>query len=295
MREISYWNRSTGKIETELVYGEGPLRWAYGSSLGRVLSERMLSRPWFSSLYGAYQGTSLSARKIRPFVRAFGVNMEEFESAEYGSFNEFFIRKFRSGARTFVADPGRLAAFAEARYLAFEKAGPTVQLPVKGEYLTARALLGGESHAAPFAGGPVLIARLCPVDYHRFHFPSDGRWDEHFRVPGAYHSVNPVALAARPNIFATNERQVSLLRTLRLGRMAYVEVGAMCVGRIVQTARPGSEFKRGDEKGYFLFGASTVIVLGEPGAWTPDEDLLRHSREGREVWVKLGDGLAASS
>lgn len=282
-------------METELVYGDGPLRWAYETSLGMMLGDRLLSRRWFSSLYGAYQDTRLSARKIQPFVRSFGVRLEDFEAAEYRSFNEFFIRRFRPGARPFVDDPRRLAAFAEARYLAFDRVGSETRLPVKGEHLSARALLGDATLAEPFEGGPVLIARLCPVDYHRFHFPCDGRWEGHFTVPGAYHSVNPVALAARSDIFATNERQVSLFETLELGRLAYVEVGAMCVGRIVQSARVGSDFRRGDEKGHFLFGASTVILLGEPGAWAPDEDLLRHSREGREVWVKLGDGLATST
>ena len=134
----------------------------------------------------------------------------------------------------------------------------------------------------------MMIARLCPVDYHRFHFPDSGSMVERYTLSGKFHSVNPVALKAQPTIFLENERCVSILKTDNFGYLAYVEVGALCVGKIVQSTNEMVRFERGQEKGYFLFGGSTVIVLGEKGKWLPDSDILENTRKGHETFIKLG-------
>jgi phosphatidylserine decarboxylase len=285
---ITYWNRRTGRPEQELVYGEGALRWMYETTPGRALGEGILSRPWVSALYGAVQDTRWSARKIAPFVRQFGIPMEEYEPQRFTSFNDFFIRRFRAGARSFPQAPHELGAFAEARYFAMARLDPSERFPVKGIALSAAELIGDAALAAPFARGPAFIARLCPVDYHRFHFPDSGRLAHAARRDGPLHSVNPLALQFKPDILVTNERHVSILETEQFGRLAYVEVGATMVGKIVQTHDASAPFTRGAEKGYFLFGGSTVVVLGEPGAWTPDADLIEQSQQGRETLVRLG-------
>ncbi len=297
--EIKYWNRHDRREETEKVYGDAFVRWLYGTRKGQIVSDALLSRHVVSRAYGAYQSSRLSAHKVAPFIEEFKIPMEQYEPGPFRSFNDFFIRRFRPGQRPIASDPKELAAFAEARYLAYRTITPTQKFPVKGEYLTAEALLGDAEKAKPFHGGPLLLARLCPVDYHRFHFPDDGRALENYAIRGALHSVNPLALRYKSEIFATNERAVSILETRSFGKLAYIEVGAMMVGLIVQShpsaKNPkGGEFKRGEEKGYFLFGASTVIVLGEPGAWTPSQDLLENTARDREVLVRLGEPLAKS-
>jgi phosphatidylserine decarboxylase len=291
MEEIRIWNRKAGHEETEKVYGDKWVRWLYGSGTGQALTDSILTRPFISKAYGAFQSSSLSRKKVRPFIRDFAIPMEEYEERDFGSFNEFFIRKFRPGARQFVQTPSHLPAFAEARYLAWEKVSPDDTFPVKGSLLTPRLLLGSEELARSFEGGALMIARLCPVDYHRFHFSDSGRIERFYEVPGRLHSVNPVALKYRGEIFCTNERHVSLLATENFGRIAYIEVGALCVGKIVQTHSADRPFLRGDEKGYFLFGGSTVIILGEPGRWKPDRDLLEQTRARREVLVRLGEKI----
>ncbi len=293
--KIIFWNRSTSCYEIEKVYGDAQIRWVYETTLGKKLADFVLSKAWISRLYGVYQSSPLSQRKIRPFIRAFDIRLEEFEDGPFLSFNEFFIRKFKLGSRPFVQAQKRMAAFAEARYLAFEKILPGQKFPVKGKFLSAEAILTRASWAEHFAGGPLLLARLCPTDYHRFHFPDSGRVVESFRLSGPLHSVNPVALQAKNEILATNERQVTILETENFGTLAFVEVGALCVGKIVQTHSDFSKFKRGDEKGYFLFGGSTVIVLGQPGKWKPEYDLLEQTQAGRETLVKLGESVASAS
>lgn len=292
---VMYFNRSTSRLEREDIYGERWLRWFYETKPGKALTERLLAHPAVSRLYGKTQDTRWSARKVDAFVRKFQIPMHEYEDQSFRSFNEFFIRRFKPGMRPFAQEPSVLPAFCEARYFAFEKTGGDESFPIKGALLTARELLGDADRGRPFAGGPLLLARLCPTDYHRFHFPDDGRILEQARIAGPLHSVNPLALAFKPDILMTNERQVSILETRNLGLLAYVEVGATCVGKIVQTHPLEKPFRRGDEKGYFLFGGSTVVVMGEPGAWKPDADLLKHTRNGRETWLKLGEGIARRS
>lgn len=294
-QKIVYWNRAEKREEVEKVYGDALVKLLYGGSRwGRRLTS-MVTGPTLSKVVGAYQSSGVSRRRIRSFIDEFSIPMDEYESGPFRSFNDFFIRQFRPGARTIETDPGRMPAFAEARYLAFEKVTENQTFPVKGQHLTAEAVMGDAEKAAPFVGGACLLARLCPVDYHRFHYPDDGKTLDCYRVPGALHSVNPAALRYKSEILCSNERQVCILETKHFGKIAYVEVGALCVGKIVQTHSHDLPFSRGDEKGYFLFGASTVIVFGEPGKWVPDSDLLEQTRRDRESLVRLGESVATRS
>lgn len=294
-RPLRYWNRAARREEEEKIYGDGPLRWLYETRAGRCLTGSVLARKWVSRLVGVYQSSPLSRRRIRSFVDEFDIATTEFVDGPYRSFNEFFARRFKPGARAFSSDPGDLPAFAEGRYVAFAEVTADQTFPVKGDDVSPVRLLGDEGRAEPFLGGPLLIARLCPVDYHRFHYPDGGTTLEEVRIPGRLHSVNPLALSRRGDILWTNERRVSVLETENFGLLAYVEVGALNVGRIVHTHPASRPFRRGDEKGYFLFGASTVLLLGEPGRWRPEADLLEKTRERREVLVRLGDRVASSS
>lgn len=289
---IRYWDRQSRTLETEKVYGDGAVRWLYGTRFGEMVADKLLARRWFSELTGWYQSSPWSKHRIASFIKEFSIDMEEYENVSYESFNDFFARRFRPGARVFCEPEHELGAFAEARYLAFEHVEREQTFPVKGEHLSATGLLGSEERAQPFEGGPVLIARLCPTDYHRYHFPASGRMLSEVHLPGALHSVNPLALQARSDIFVTNDRRASLLRCEPFGLLAFIEVGALNVGRIVATHSAEDPFRRGDEKGYFLFGGSTVILLGEPGRWRPDADLLEKSQLKIESFVRLGERVA---
>lgn len=289
---IAFWNRREGRLEEESVYGGAGVRLLYGNPLGFAVTDTLLVRKGVSRFYGSLQNTAWSIRKIAPFVEGFGIDMGVFEPGPFRSFNDFFIRRFRAGLRPFPTDAGVMGAPAEARYFAFESLDSAAALPVKGLRLEAEALLGDTPDRGRFAGGPCLLARLCPVDYHRFHFPDEGRTVHSHTETGRLHSVNPQALARKPDLFLANERQISLLQTENFGLLAYVEVGALMVGKIVQSYPAERPFRRGDEKGYFLFGASTVIVYGEKGAWRPEADLLQHTAAGREVLVELGQPVA---
>lgn len=294
---IRFWHRANKQFETEKVYGDQFIRLLYDSKWGK-LSGKLFANKYFSQFYGHLQDRPSSHKKVRPFIEKFNIPIAEYEKGSrateaiedsYATFNEFFIRKFKLGQRPFLNQPDQMPAFAEARYVGFETVTPQVSFPVKGKHLTAQGILGNAEIAKIFDGGPLMVARLCPVDYHRYHYPDSGKVIDHYMIDGKYDSVNPLALKLKSEILIDNQRQVSILHTENFGRVAYIEVGAICVGKIVQSHPWNKPFLRGEEKGYFLFGGSTVVVLGEKGAWRPADDIIQNTMNGVETYVQLGD------
>lgn len=297
--EIQYFNRGSQNVEIEKVYGDGGVKWLYQSFMGRFLSSLLVKAP-ISIIYGELQSLAISRFKVPGFIKNFEINMSEFIAEEgrseddpYSSFNSFFIRKFKDGARRIISERNRMPAFSEARYFGYESITDDKLIPVKGKFLNSKDLLANTKWESTFNDGPLLLARLCPVDYHRYHFPDDGEVLDHYKVGGLYHSVNPIALKEKQDIFSTNIREVTIMETENFGKLAYVEVGAICVGKIVQSTDL-TTFKRGDEKGYFLFGGSTVIVIGEKGKWSPSQDILDYTAKGMETYIQLGDEVGLS-
>ncbi len=295
LEPIRYTDLDTGAVREEAVYGGFWVKLLYGTWLGRMFSA-VIAAPPFSRFYGWLQDQPWSRRKVAPFIERFDIQMEDFLPAEgrsaadpYATFNEFFTRRVTQDARPFAEAPA-FPAPCDARYFAYDELDDAVRIPVKGALFKASALLQNEEWQAHFESGPGFIARLCPVDYHRFHFPDDGEVLASWRIPGSLHSVNPWALAFRQDIFMLNERQVTILQTKHFGKLAFIEVGATCVGKIVQTYT-GDRFSRGDEKGMFLFGGSTVIVIGEKGRWTIDPTILDNTAKGIETYLRMGRAL----
>jgi phosphatidylserine decarboxylase len=299
LNPIRFVDIETGVTHEESVYGGTWIRLLYGTALGRLLSAAIAAPP-FSRLYGWLQDRPSSRRKVEPFVAEFGIQMQDFLPEEgrsvddpYSTFNQFFTRRVTDAARPFAKAP-EFPAPCDARYFAYDRLNDSVSVPVKGRFFQASALLQSERWNDVFEDGPGFVARLCPVDYHRFHYPDDGEVLDSWRIEGALHSVNPWALAFRDDIFMLNERQVSILDTADFGKLAFVEVGATCVGKILQT-HSGPTFSRGDEKGMFLFGGSTVIVIGEKNRWHVDARILENTSQGVETYLKLGRPLGRTA
>ncbi len=297
--EIQYFNRGNNKIEVEKVYGDAFIKLLYQSAAGKVLSP-IFANKLLSKAYGQLQNRMVTQLKVPKFVKNFNIDLTLYEPGSvnvenqelsYKNFNEFFIRKFKKGKRNFVQEQTVIPACCEARYFGYDEVNDEVKVPVKGKFLNASQLIGDADKAKPFEGGPLVIARLCPVDYHRYHYPDAGKTIDSYPVHGQFHSVNPIALKNRPDIFIANERRVSILETKNFGKLAYIEVGAAMVGKIIQSHDESKSFRRGQEKGYFLFGGSTVIVVGEKGRWTPSEDIVKNTHQGIETYLQLGEAM----
>jgi len=288
---IQVYSRLTQSLVTEVVYGEGFLRFAYGNPLGELALQALVKRAAFSHWYGSRMDTPSSQARIRPFIEQFEVDSSEFADPveSFRTFNDFFHRKLKPAARPIIADPKAIALPADGRHLVIPDASQCRDLFVKGSRFDMAALLRDPALAQRFAAGSVLISRLCPTDYHRFHFPCDGTPDTPRLINGALYSVSPIALMRRPTILWENKRYLTTLRTGSIGDVLLLEVGATCVGSVIHTAAPGQPVKKGDEKGYFRFGGSCFISIFEPGRVQFAEDLVQNSAAGREVHALMGD------
>jgi phosphatidylserine decarboxylase len=288
-KAIPVRDRASGRVFQEFMDDSKP---TYESKPRRSIAQWISSSPTIDWLVAAYQNTRWSARKIEPFVRKHRIDMLEFEPGPYRTYSDFFERKFRPGKRPFPEERGTMGAFAEARYFAWEKLDLEMQFPIKGQSLRPELLLDDRKLAQQFQGGPVMLARLAPVDYHHLHYVDAGMTKRVNRLGRRLWTVNPNALRHQPDIPFQNERSIQVLETENFGCITLVEIGALSVGRIVQEHDTNKPFKRGDRKAVFRFGGSAVVMFGEEGRWTPAEDLLRTTAEGLETFVRLGEPVA---
>ncbi len=288
---LYFYRRGSDQKEEEIILGGGLMRWAYQSRAGRALTGFLFNRRWPSRLAGWYADSRWSRRQIAPVIRNLGIDTGELDTPveSYATFNAFFTRRLKPGARPFALEPVEVASPADGRVLVYPQLQQTTLLPIKGKSFTVDALLG--MPAAGYAGGSLAVVRLCPADYHRFHFPCDARVIAQRRIPGRYHSVNTLVVAMGVDVFSENERQVTLLENEQLGEFALVEVGAFGVGSIVQTFT-GAEVRKGEEKGYFQYGGSTIVLLFRRERVEFCPDLVAHSAEGIETFLRAGELLA---
>lgn len=292
MKAVEYIDRASGALCREMVYGDDFLRFLYGGGRVATVFRDLLSKnPYFSRLMGLLMKSSFSQRKIAPFIEKYGIDSSEFLDPieSFSSFNDFFIRKLKPSARPIDSDPASLIIPADGRYLFFEEVG---DFAVKGQTFDIATFLGDASLAERYRRGAMAIARLAPVDYHRFHFPAASVPSEWRQINGAYFSVNPIAIKRNLSIFWENKRVVTELVTEHFGTILYVEVGATSVGTICQSYRPGRRAERGEEKGYFSFGGSTIVLFIEEGRVAFCKELLEASKRGVEIRCLLGQRMA---
>jgi phosphatidylserine decarboxylase len=294
---IEYFNRHTGRLETEAVYGEAALRWAYENPLGRLATWALVRRAFLARWYGAWMSSPATRDKIPLFIEKFRVDVSEFAERpeNFASFNDFFVRKLKPGARPVNAEPDAVVFGADGRHLGFPDASEAAGVFVKGQRWNLAALLGDAELARTYARGALVLSRLCPVDYHRFHFPADGtpgpvRW-----LPGTLWSVNPIALRRRLSYLWENKRALTILETPRLGRVLLLEIGATNVGSINETFTPGHAVSRGEEKGFFAFGGSATATIFEPGRVFLADDLVEQTQAGRELYARMGSRLGTAT
>ena len=291
---ITFYNRYTGQLEQEKVLGEGALRWVYGTPLGRLSLHLLIKRAFFSRLMGWMKDTRSSGSpvKLRAFVEEYNIRMEDYERPvdQYTSFNDFFYRKLAPGARPLCED-GKIALPADARHSGWQDASEITGVFVKNQSFDLPALLGSAELAEKYAHGTVVLSRLCPVDYHRFHFPVAGVPEAPVRIPGPLASVSPYCLRHNLAWLWTNKRELTVLHTENMGDVLCLAVGATGVGAIYQTYEPGKAVEKGAEHGYFGFGGSTVMTFFEPGRVKLAEDILTNSANCTETFARMGDVL----
>ena len=293
---IKLYNRATKEYEIEKVAGEGLMKHLYSTTLGKLQLEFLIKRKLYSALTGVLCDTRLSAGKIQWFAKEYGIDLSLCEEGveNFKSFNHFFTRKLKPEARPFAADTELLLSPGDGRMRAWMDIDMEKLVQVKGLSYSLKNLLADEQLASQYQGGIYVLLRLAPVDYHRFHFIDNGICTASKKIKGYYYSVNPIALSTIPTVFCQNKREYSILDSEHFGKILYMEVGATSVGSIVQTYQPGAEIRRGDEKGYFKFGGSTVILFLEKDVACIDEEIIEQTALGFETRVLAGEPIGKS-
>jgi phosphatidylserine decarboxylase len=241
-----------------------------------------------------------SASQIQGFINFHQLNMDEVlvPTKQFKSFNEFFYRELKPGARPCSApdNPHIVVSPADCRSVVFNRLDEAQRIWVKGREFSVERLLGDAypQDAKRYHGGALGIMRLAPQDYHRFHIPVDGIMGEPKLIEGEYYTVNPMAIRSALDVYGENVRYVVPIDSVAHGRVMVICVGAMMVGSTVITRKAGEHVSRAEELGYFKFGGSTLLLLFEPGVVHFDEDMVNNSNTALETLIRVGMSIGHS-
>jgi len=281
--------RPVSRPENELSAAQ---RFLYSTGLGQLILKGILIRPWVSRFAGWYMDSRLSTVHIKSFIRSSGIDMSPYPHRRYISFNDFFTRQICPEQRPVDSDPDALVAPCDGRLSAY-RILPDSSFLIKETRYTLPGLLRSEELAAEFAGGLCLIFRLAVDNYHRYCYMDGGTEGESEFLPGCLHTVHPIALGVC-DIYKENAREYTVLHTDSFGDVVQMEVGALMVGRICNHHRQG-RFARGEEKGMFQFGGSTIVLLLKKDIAEVDEEFFLNTAEGLETAVRMGERIGRSA
>ena len=290
---IKIYNRKTKAYDVEQVAGLKYINWSYASPIGKSFLELFIKKKMFSKLYGNFCDSPLSKKKIKAFIDEFNIDMSLCNKNidVFENFNDFFARTLTPEARPIDYSENILISPGDGRLSAFENIDLDKVVQIKGYTYSLKELIDDPKVAEEFEGGTCLILRLCPTDYHRFHFVDSGTCSESKKISGFYYSVNPIALNNVSELFCKNKREWSIFTSDNFGEILHVEVGATCVGTILQTYSPEKRIKKGEEKGYFKFGGSTTILFFKKDTIKIDSDIVEQTKLGFETKVNMGETI----
>lgn len=277
-----------GNITIEENSQDKLLRHLYSDWGGR-LCLKLLIRPFISRMAGAFLNTRLSAGMISGFVKRNGIDLSEYKKQEFRSYNDFFTREIKPEVRPLNDAENVLVSPCDGKAVVC-RIGRDSRFYIKDTEYTVEQLLRNKKLAARYLDGYAVILRLTVDDYHRYCYVADGVKSRNVRLPGVLHTVNPAANDVCP-IYKENAREYTLLKTEKFGTITMMEVGAMMVGKITNHQREPGRVRKGQEKGYFEFGGSTVVLLLQHGRVRLDYDLLENSENGFETIVRMGERI----
>ena len=274
------YDRKLQKYIEEKEYQEGILRFLYHTVLGRILLKVLVARPWLSKAVAIYYKSRLSKKKIIPFIEENNVDVSEWVIEDFKTFNDFFIRR-----KDVSVDSG-LISIADSK-LSVYKIDEDLKLKIKNSIYNLEDILGSSEMAEKYNNGTCLVFRLGVNDYHRYIYIDSGKLISQKFINGELHTVR--SISEKYNVFSRNCRVVNEFQTESLGDVAQVEVGALLVGCVQNYNK--SVFIKGEEKGYFEYGGSTVVVLLQEGVVTIDADIIEQSNKDIEVKVSVGEQI----
>lgn len=267
------------------------ISWLYGSAAGRMLLRPLVS-PCFSKAGGWLLNTRLSVLAVKPYIKANHIDMSACKKQKFDSFNDFFTRELECGARPVAKEADAWVSPCDARLCVYPISRKG-KFTVKHTPYTVADILENSALAERYLGGTLWLYRLCVDDYHRYVYPADGFKSSNVYIPGVFHTVNPIAGEAEP-IYKKNAREYCVIRTDNFGTILMMEVGAMLVGKIENRELSSAAVCRGQEKGNFAFGGSTILIMSQPGRVVPDQTILKNSMAKVETKVRMGERVGTA-
>lgn len=262
----------------------GILKFLYHTICGRMVLKLLTCRG-ISKIGGIYMSSRLSKIHIEGFIKKNHIDMKEYEQTEYGCFNDCFTRKVKENGRVIDMSSDALISPCDGKLSAYHISEHS-DFYIKGSYYRVSDLIQGSKTAPDYQNGVCLVYRLCVDNYHRYANIDDGTILENKRIAGKLHTVRPIALNRYP-VFVQNSREYSIIQTENFGTLAQIEVGALMIGKILNHQTEG-QVKKGSEKGMFLYGGSTIVVLLEHGVAEIDKIYFENTEKEIETNVKYG-------
>lgn len=263
------------------------LSFLYNSIPGRAML-KLLVRPGVSKLSGRYMNSRLSIRRIKKFVRKSNIDLGEYEKQNFCSYNDFFTRRIQKVKRPIDLNANSFIAPCDSKLTVYEINNQSV-FKIKDSYYTVKDVLNGNEDYLKYIDGLCLIFRLGVDDYHRYCYIDNGSKNKNTYIPGEFHTVQPIALE-HFDIYKRNSREYTTLHTENFGDVIQIEVGALMVGKIVNYDQE-CLFKKGEEKGKFEFGGSTIVLLIEPDKVKIDKEIMENTKNDFETIVKYGEKI----
>ncbi|MBE7049891.1 MAG: phosphatidylserine decarboxylase [Ruminococcaceae bacterium] len=262
-------------------------KFLYNTVFGRMIL-KVLVTPAISKIAGVFMNSKLSKHYINRFIKSNNIDMSDYILDNWSCFNEFFTRRLKNGKRSVDMHDNSLIAPCDG-YLTIYDINPDSEFEIKNSVYSLKDLVKNETLAKEYESGICLVFRLTPSDYHRYIYPDNGAKGKNYYIPGKLHTVRPIAFNHYP-VFKTNSREYTILRTNNFDDVVFMEVGAMMVGKICNYHQEHN-FRRGEEKGRFEFGGSTIIMLLKKDIAYIDRSILDYLKENEEYQVKLGERI----
>ena len=258
----------------------------YNNVIGRFFL-LLLTRRWFSNFGALYLKSPLSKRRIKKMVNKHNIDLSDYEKCDYKSFNDFFMRRKENPLSDLSDDNNLFLSPADARLTVY-KIDKDTCLNIKNSKYTISELLKDEQLAEKYKGGYCFVYRLCVDDYHHYYYIDDATVVKAKKIDGVLHTVQPIAFK-KYKVFSENSREYNVLKTTNFGTIVQMEIGALLVGKICNNSN--EKVKRGDEKGHFEFGGSTIVVLVEKNKVKVDDDILENSSKDIETKISLFESV----
>lgn len=264
------------------------LSFLYNTYLGRIILKPLVKNKTFSNIVASFMNSKLSKIIIKSFIKKHNINMDEFIKEKYNCFNDFFIRKVKKEKRPIDKDKKSFISPCDSKLTCY-KITKDLVFNVKNSTYSVSSITNDDNISAYFKDGYALVFRLSPEDYHRYIFLDDGKIINNYKINGKYHSVNPIVYK-NFKVFKENTRECTLIKTKNFNDIMYIEVGALLVGKINNIKKRGS-FKKGEEKGYFMYGGSTIVVLVRKNTIKLNKKIINNSSNNIETSVKCGEKI----